>query len=78
MPRRTDREGPRRCGGLVYVLGPLWLARRRIQHGREMTVLMREEESFDTARTAVQRVVQALGDEVEHAVAFGEPTAVEQ
>src|SRR5713101_4818923 len=42
-----------------------------------MTVLLREDEGFDAAGAAVQRVLQTLGDEVEHAVAVGQPAAVE-
>ena len=39
--------------------------------------MMREEEGFDAADAAVERVFQTLGGEVEHAVAVGQPAAVE-
>src|SRR5213594_111122 len=73
--QRID-EGPRRCRGLVYVLGPLRLSRRRVHERQEMAVLMREDDGFDAAGTALQRGFQTLRDEVEHTVAFGQPAPV--
>ena len=42
-----------------------------------MAVLMREDDGFDAAGTALQRGFQTLRDEVEHTVAFGQPAPVE-